>query len=1513
MSCIWVQNAMASASRSSTRQTTGTPTRGARTLPLLAALLAVSLASGGALAQVDLIAWSLEVPAPGTAHFGYEVDSAAAVGPYTIEFRVDADGDGVFEHVTSVPGMSAPGLHIASVDLSAPLTQVQNGALIKAVLNPDMSLGEVDPTNNDKAVTWSVDLEVVALVYDPAEMAATLSYAVATPTNVPPYQVDVWLDNGDTLFDPASDTLVVSQAGQTAAGSATLVVDFAGDPVPAGRRLFGFIDRADPADPDYPIGDVREAQEYATDPSSTNNAVHYDNLALTDLKATAMVIAPDLKVTLNYLVIAAGPVPAYDIVFHVWDDEDGDGLPETDQNITLAGDPGVGVHEVTVDLAGQFGVVGHGALIRVTLDAGGTVSELDESDADNVREATSVVELAAITLAYDPVSRQATLVYTVVTPTTVAPYAISFYLDRDGDDVLEPAGDDAPAVPVSAAPSTIAGTYILTGDFGSDPADWVGYQQQVFIEIDPGHTVGELDEAATNGAALTNNAEDDLQAVKVTYDPVSKQATLTYNVVTSNEVPAYTIEFFLDRNKDKAFDPAGADAPAVPLLDPIETTAGSFEIRGDFSAPTDVPATGQMIFAALDRAPGHGAVREPDEYADVPGPLPDDPVPAALPTNNFIYGRNLATTNLKGVSIMVLRDTAGNTTAQVDYTIASPVDIPAFKIQVGVDRDHDLVIDADSLLREVDVVTGLSPGEVYTAVIDELRTPLNAMGTRIKHDDWIVAVLIPGHPDDHVLGDNVVAQPQTVDIQADQVPIFSSPLQARVDYTVNSPANVAPFTIRLAVDKDGDGAGDSVLAEIAGDTSPGTHSTERVDLAAPLAAAGVTSDPDADVHIVASVDAVGTVSEANEANNTTAGDGKYQLDISFERLDFGGTSLDVPFDIDISFSLHTDKLPAGFRIGIYASTDGELDTLDRLLRSIDVAASAVAAEDTLDITATGLIVLRDARFQTIDFWLIVVLDDGDAIHETAENNNTWVQRNGAQSVLDKDGDGLIADDPNNPLSEGVRTIPATWIVRADRDPGLAGLDVSADSNDNAYDSDNDGLSDGLEVTLGTVLNDSDSDADGIPDGDEVVVVEELLQPGTPDTAPVDISAYLGKDETLIIQVTEQIAFKVLCHTDPRHWDTDGDRLSDLEEQQGFTLTQYPADATSGVFKEAYRSAPIKTDPLDPDSDDDGITDWAEVSTYPRFGQSEAEWAVTGDDRAGLNYIAGRNGISIDKPVYGIRTDPKSPDTDEDGIADALDPAPQINPARWGYNRDDDPNFTQNDIILLRAEIEALPSAAFSRADKDRYLSQLPLDVNEFQAQLLNFDWDNDGFLEAPDANGDGFPDFTRYSEATIEQFFFIDFSNDGSLDDGFDVGGLSGEKQPDQSDEKRFGIFRVSYDEAGDLGDGLLDLYDRRPQDDPSYQDFIPTDNCPTSHNEQQQDFDGDGLGDDCDADRDNDGVSDLFDPDPYTPNQTERLSPIGCGTGACGFGIVEGMVGCILGLVSVRSSGRYQRRRHPK
>ncbi|MFT5429741.1 MAG: Cys-rich repeat protein [Myxococcota bacterium] len=202
------------------------------------------------------------------------------------------------------------------------------------------------------------------------------------------------------------------------------------------------------------------------------------------------------------------------------------------------------------------------------------------------------------------------------------------------------------------------------------------------------------------------------------------------------------------------------------------------------------------------------------------------------------------------------------------------------------------------------------------------------------------------------------------------------------------------------------------------------------------------------------------------------------------------------------------------------------------------------------------------------------------------------------------------------------------------------------------DTDGDGLNDGVEKAGPTSALDADSDDDGINDGDEVNGTGPLA-----DWAPTDPTLFDTDDDGLgdglEVNVTaplpggfsdgpNPVAFAGTLTpfqgdqdtdsaTDPNNPDSDGDGLSDTLENA------------------------IGTDPNDPDTDNDGIDDGKEIElgnplaydpnleTNPLDADTDDDGISDGDEDAGSGPLVG----------FGS-TFPLDKDTDSDGVDDGIE-------------------------------------------------------------------------------------------------------------------------------------------------------------------------------------------------------------------------------------------------------------------
>ncbi|NYG57905.1 hypothetical protein BJ980_000828 [Nocardioides daedukensis] len=237
--------------------------------------------------------------------------------------------------------------------------------------------------------------------------------------------------------------------------------------------------------------------------------------------------------------------------------------------------------------------------------------------------------------------------------------------------------------------------------------------------------------------------------------------------------------------------------------------------------------------------------------------------------------------------------------------------------------------------------------------------------------------------------------------------------------------------------------------------------------------------------------------------------------------------------------------------------------------------------------------------------------------------------------LDSDGDGLPdgAEDSGSENDDYDNEPTDPFDPDSDDDGVDDGDEVLEDGTDpNSDDTDGDGLKDGDEKTHGTDPLDPDTDDDGLSDGEEVTGSEndgydnETTDPLDPDS---DDDGLTDGDE-------------IEAGTDPNLGDTDGDGLSDGDEVN-----------THG------------TDPLNPDSDTDTLTDGAEVTgtsneydgvpTNPLNNDTDGDGL---DDNVENTHSTDPNDTDTDNDrltdgaeVLKHKTDPLAKDTDRDRLSD----------------------------------------------------------------------------------------------------------------------------------------------------------------------------------------------------------------------------------------------------------------------
>ncbi len=284
--------------------------------------------------------------------------------------------------------------------------------------------------------------------------------------------------------------------------------------------------------------------------------------------------------------------------------------------------------------------------------------------------------------------------------------------------------------------------------------------------------------------------------------------------------------------------------------------------------------------------------------------------------------------------------------------------------------------------------------------------------------------------------------------------------------------------------------------------------------------------------------------------------------------------------------------------------------------------------------------------------LALPLPSGDRLEIVEGFRAPWV----AQVVRTDRGVSLILDamrDPSSPVLDGLvgstfaaanfTNVPQWQVVVRDFGTGQEG-DVRVAR---------------ILLAARTSPANPDTDADGLKDGAER---------SSTGTVPVlrDVDADLLTDGTEITSrdipfIVDGVASVRTIRTDPLDFDTDGDGLPDGAELLPGD-PQNPSDPTvpdmdrDGLSDGAERTV-FGSDPTRTDTDDDTLSDLTEVT--PRSleleidGILEVRSVTTSPASPDTDFDGLRDDLEWDGlSQYGFPTDPSDPDTDHDGLSDA---------------------------------------------------------------------------------------------------------------------------------------------------------------------------------------------------------------------------------------------------------------------
>ena len=309
---------------------------------------------------------------------------------------------------------------------------------------------------------------------------------------------------------------------------------------------------------------------------------------------------------------------------------------------------------------------------------------------------------------------------------------------------------------------------------------------------------------------------------------------------------------------------------------------------------------------------------------------------------------------------------------------------------------------------------------------------------------------------------------------------------------------------------------------------------------------------------------------------------------------------------------------------------------------------------------------------------------------------------------------------------GTWDVPLSPLFNLNLDPGNHQIGVSTQTcgyvinilvrntlttNPFSADTDSDNLNDVQEFNAGTDPRNPDTDHDGLLDGNErfsyVVSTDQFMRlaasVNTPTTLGVHLPGFAGTIDDVYVQVgvvgvsSSNLAVHVSRDGWPNvvnlavpsgssslfaSWNlypTGAWARSAFTDAANWYVTIYDSSSVAGTVQYVKIQVDGHTDPLNPDSDGDGLLDGAEVNngTCPMLADTD------GDGLTDYNEI---HGIT----PCGQPTDPLRTDTDADGYADNVDKYMgdmMLKLSILGYEPTDDVNYGSNHQFFFTVQTD----------------------------------------------------------------------------------------------------------------------------------------------------------------------------------------------------------------------------------